>query len=76
MSSRNSGVYFPRGDENREYVKPWKGLGTFNIPKKKRGSQLLQQLLPTTSAHFLQSSLAGCSHILLCILHNLDKSLS
>lgn len=55
MSSRNSGVYFPRGDENSEYVQPWKGLGTLNIPKK-RGSQLLQQLLPTTSDHFLQSS--------------------
>lgn len=76
MNSRNSEVYFPRGDENREYVQPWKGLGTLNIPKK-RGSQLLQQLLPTTSDHFLQSSFAGCSpHTLLCILHNLGKPLN
>lgn len=52
--------------------KVWE-LSTF---PKKRGSQLLQQLLPTTSAHFLQSSLVGCSHILLCIPHNLGKSLS
>lgn len=76
MTSRNSRVYFPRGDENREYVQPWKGLGTLNIPKK-RSSQLLQQLLPTTSAHFLLSPFAGCSpHTLLCTLHNLGKSLN
>lgn len=50
MSSRNSGVYFPRGDENSEYVQPWKGLGTFNIPKKKRLTAA-----PAASAHDLGS---------------------
>lgn len=50
MSSRNSGVYFPRGDENSEYVQPWKGLGTLNIPKKKRLTAA-----PAASAHDLGS---------------------
>lgn len=46
MSSRNSGVYFPRGDENSEYVQPWKGLGTLHIPKKKEAHSCSSSFCP------------------------------